>query len=162
MEQWEKDGTFNAEPGQEVSKEVYNAMLNAMQPKKLPHGKAMYALQSLDIPVHSGFLMGEPYTCVSDKEQLYLAFGMNDYGKGKHYYYLGLSAPDIELNGTFYYFDCMSTPPGGKLYDVAAFDGDNDAIKTAANYEATLYKYEYKNDEITNSITLYDPFNCFE
>lgn len=159
MEQWRKDRTFSAEVGQEVSEEVYNAMLNNLPPLSLPKGKAEYALSVLNIPVHAGFLMGEPHSC--DKNgQLYLAFGMNDYGKGKRYFYLGMAHREPELNGIYYYFDCMSTPPGGKLYALTAFEGDQDAIKTAANYEATLYKNEYKNGYRVNSEILYDPWSC--
>ena len=160
-ESWELDGSFSADVGQEISEEIYNDMLNCMPPYSLPRAKAEYALSTLKIPVHAGFLMGEPHSC--DKGgQLYLAFGMNDYGKGKHYYYLGLAHKQPELNGVLYYFDCLSTPPGGKFYALQAFDGDQDAINTAANYEAVLYKNEYRNGERISSVVLYDPWRSFE
>lgn len=167
MEQWAKDRSFNAEVGQEISKEVYNNMLNCMPPKSLPRLKAIYALSALNIPVHAGFLMGEPHS--SDKDgQLYLAFGMNDYGSGTrrepHYYYLGLSHKEPELNGGYYFFDCLGLLFNGdrtglpdNFIPVRAFKDNQEAISTAANYEATLYRYEYKDGERVSSATLYEP-----
>ena len=43
------------------------------------------------------------------------------------------------------------------LFKAAEFDGDADAIHHAANYEATLYKYEYKDGEIIDSAIIYEP-----
>lgn len=40
MEKWQQDRSFSAEPGQEVTEDVYNEMLNCMPPKTLPRGKA--------------------------------------------------------------------------------------------------------------------------
>lgn len=157
---WEKDRTFNAEAGQEISEEIYNDMLNCMPPENLPRSKAEQALQDYSIPVHAGFLMGEPHSCNKDGDQLYLAFGMNDYGKGKHYYYLGLSIKAPELHGKYYYFDCLNAVVN-KYFLVSAFKDDNDAIKTAADYEATLYKYEFRHGERVSSAVLYDPWDCF-
>lgn len=162
MAQWAQDRTFKAEPGQEISAEVYEEMLNCMPPETLPRDKARQALQDFSIPVHAGFLMGEPHSA-SKNGPLYLAFGMNDYGKGKHYYYLGLSVKAPTLCGDYYYFDCMSSPPGGRYYEAAAFAGDQDAINTAANYEATLYKVTFdRNGDRARKVTLYDPWACFE
>ena len=156
MEQWQKDRDFKAEPGQEISADVYDEMLNAMPPLSMPKETARAALRGLNIPVHTGFLMGEP-TDSSPQGLLYRAFGMNDYGKGKHYYYLGLSQPERRLNGTFYFFDCMNAFVNDGLFKAAEFDGDADAIHHAANYEATLYKYEYKDGEIIDSAIIYEP-----
>lgn len=167
MEQWTQDRSFKAEVGQEVSEEVYNEMLNAMPPKTLPRLKARYALSALKIPVHAGFLMGEPHSCDKDG-QLYLAFGMNDYGSGTrkepHYYYLGLSHEEQELNGCYYFFDCLGLLFNGdhtglpdNFIPASAFKDDKEAISTAANYEATLYKYEYKHGDRVSTATLYEP-----
>lgn len=168
MEQWTKDRTFSAEVGQEVSEEVYNNMLNCMPPERLPRAKARWALSVLNIPVHAGFLMGEPHSCDKDG-QLYLAFGMNDYGrsvnhKEPHYYYLGLSHLEPELNGFYYFFDCLGLLFNGdktglpdNCLPARAFKDDNEAIGIAIDHEATLYKYEYKDGEQISSATLYEP-----
>lgn len=162
MEQWTKDGTFNATAGQEISEDVYNAMLNCMPPESLPRAKAEYALSVLNIPVHAGFLMGEPHSCDKDG-QLYLAFGMCDFGrsvnhKEPRYYYLGLSHKAPTMTGSYYYFDCMSTPPGGKWYKETAFKDDSEAVATAADYEAVLYKATFDSDgEQISRKTLYEP-----
>lgn len=158
--QWEADRSFNASPGQEITAEIYEEMLNCLPPKSLPRGKARQALQDYNIPVHAGFLMGEPHSASPDG-QLYLAFGMNDYGKGKHYYYLGLSLPEKILHGTYYYMDCMNAFVNDGLFPAKEFKDDKEAIQTAGNYEATLYKYEYQNGERVSSIVLYDPWECF-
>ena len=86
MEQWKADRTFKAEPGQEITEDIYEEMLNCMPPRTLPREKARQALQDYKIPVNAGFLMGEPHSS-DQRGQYYLAFGNN----GKHYYYLGLS-----------------------------------------------------------------------
>lgn len=62
----------------------------------------------------------------------------------------------------YYYFDCMDAVLGDRLWAASAFEGDQDAIKTAANYEATLYKLTFTNGEKTGSETLYDPWACFD
>lgn len=171
MEQWTQDRTFNAEAVQEISAEIYEQMLNCMPPERLPITKARQALQDYNIPVHAGFLMGEPHSSDNNGNLLYLAFGSNDYGSGTkhepHYYYLGLSIKQPELNGDFYYFDCL-----GLLYDAArtgmpcdnfisvkAYTDDKEAINAAANYEATLYRYTYVDGERVNRTVLYDPWN---
>ena len=161
MEQWTKDRSFSAEPGQEVSEDVYNEMLNCMPPKTLPRNKARQALQDYKIPVHAGFLMGEPHSSNKDG-LLYLAFGMNDYGKGKHYFYLGLSLARKELNGVYYFFDCMNACVTDRYFEASAFKDEKEAINMAANYEATLYKYVYQNDERVSTDVIYNPWACFE
>lgn len=156
MQQWQADRDFKAEPGQEITADVYDEMLNVIPPLSLPKEAARHALRTLNIPVHAGFLMGEPTDSSADG-LLYRAFGMNDYGKGKHYYYLGLSLQERKLNGSYYYFDCMNAFVNDGLFKAAEFDGDDDAIQHAANYEATLYKYEYKDGEIIDSAIIYEP-----
>lgn len=152
MEKWQQDRSFSAEPGQEITEDVYNEMFNCMPPKTLPQGKAEQALQDYHIPVHAGFLMGASK----------LAFGMNDYGKGKHYYYLGLSLPAKVLHGTYYYFDCLNAFVNDGLFQESEFADDAEAINTGANYEATVYKYEYRHGERVSSKVLYDPWACFD
>lgn len=169
MEQWTQDRTFNAEAGQEISADVYEQMLNCMPPESLPRNKARQALQDYNIPVHAGFLMGEPHSTDRNGNQLYLAFGMNDYGKGKHYYYLGLSIAQPELNGDFYFFDCVGLIYNGDIsglpdnfVPVSTYKSDKEARADAANYEATLYRYTYEHDERVKTTLLYDPWACFE
>lgn len=160
-EQWEKDREFKADPGQEITEDIYNEMLNCMPPKNLPRGKARQALQDYRIPVHAGFLMGEPHS-TSPEGELYLAFGMNNYGKGEHYYYLGLARPEKKLNGTYYYMDCMNAFVNDGLFPAKEFKDEQEAIQTAGNYEATLYKYEYRNGERVSSTVLYEPWAIFD
>lgn len=169
MEEWAKDGEFNAKAGQEISEEIYNKMLNCIPSKPLPQKKARQALRVYNIPVHFGFLMGEPHSCDKEGNQLYLAFGGNDFGrsvnhKEPHYYYLGLSRTASKLNGFYYGFECLGLIFNGdrtglpdNVAPVATFEGDDDAISHAADFEATLYKYEYKDGELINTTTLYEP-----
>lgn len=157
MQEWENDRKFRAVPGQEITAQVYDRMLNAMPPKTIPQEKARQALEEYQIPVHAGFLMGEPHSTDRDGKQLYLAFGMNDYGKGKHYYYLGLSRPYKELHGKYYYFDCMNAFVNDGLFPAAEFESDAEAIQKAADYEATLYKLEYDHGDRITTTVLYQP-----
>lgn len=162
MKQWTKDGTFHAEPGQEISEEIYNTMMNCLPPKTLPSTKAAQALDDYNIPVHAGFLMGEPDSSDKNGNQLYLAFGMNDFGSGTrrepHYYYLGLSRPQKPIaDGLYYYFDCMSALPNNNLFKASEFENDAEAIHWGANYEATILKMEFKNGERISCKTIYEP-----
>lgn len=152
MEHWKADRTFNAEPGQEITEDIYEEMFNCMPPAKL----SREAIENTDIPVHAGFMMGEPHSCDRDG-QLFLAFGMNDYGQKKRYYYLGAAHKDKKLNGFYYYLDCMNAFVNDGLFPAAEFRSDAEAIQKAANYEATLYKYEYRNGEQISSTVLYEP-----
>ena len=157
MEQWNTDRDFKAVPGQEITEQIYDEMLNCMPPEDLPRNKAAQALDDYDIPVHAGFLMGEPHSTDADGRALYMAFGMHDYGKGKHYYYLGLARAQERLNGQYYYFDCLNAIDNDGLLPAATFANDADAIRKAADYEATLYKCEYRDGERINSTMLYEP-----
>lgn len=161
MDAWKAAGTWTAEPGQEITPEVYDAMLNVTQPLTLPRNKAEQALQDYQIPVHAGFLMGEEDSS-DENGALYLAFGMNNYGKGKHYYYLGLSHAAPVLHGTYYYFDCLNAFVTDRFFKPEAFKNEAEAISTAANYEATLYKYVYQHGERISSSVLYDPWAVFD
>lgn len=63
----------------------------------------------------------------------------------------------------YYSFDCMNAFLADKLFPVGTFEGgDREAIKTAANYEATLYKHTFENGERVDSVKLYDPWACFD
>lgn len=161
MEQWKADRDFKAEAGQEISAEVYEEMLNVMPPLSLPKGKALQALQDYKIPAHAGFMMGEPTTCDSEGRELYRAFAMNDYGKGKRYYYIGLSVKEKLLNGDYYYFDCLNAFVSDRYFELTAFKDEQEAINTAANYEATLYKYHFEHGELAHTETIYDPWDSF-
>ena len=160
MERWKEDRTFKADPGQQITEEVYDEMLNVMPPLTLPTETARQAHRNYNIPVHAGFLMGEPSG--SDRDGLlYLAFGSNNYGKENKFYYLGLSHEEKKIEDGFYYFmDCMNAFVNDGLFPAADFKDDAEAIRTAANYEATLYKYEYRNGEQVSSKILYDPIYC--
>lgn len=155
-EQWAIDGAFKAEPGQEITADIYNDLFNALPPKRLPAETAERALREFNIPVHAGFLMGEPHSH-DDGGALYLAFGRNDYGRGTHYFYIGLSHAVKRLNGTYYFMDCMNAFVNNGLFPAGDFKDDADAIQTAANYEATLYKYEYRDGRQISSTVLYEP-----
>ena len=157
MADWRAAGSFDAIPGQEITEDVYNEMRECVPPKSIPQEKARQALTDYKIPVHAGFLMGEPHSTDENGGPLYHAFGMNDYGKGRHYYYLGLSGPYKVLHGQYYYFDCMNAFVNDGLFPAAEFESDAEAISKAADYEATLYKYEYSNGERISTATLYQP-----
>lgn len=157
MRDWRAAGTFNAEPGQEISEDVYNTMRDCLPPKSIPKETAERAWTEHQIPVHAGFLMGEAHTVDEDGQPLYLAFGSNNYGKGSRYYYLGLSKAYKPLHGQYYYFDCMNAFVNDGLFPAAEFDNDAEAIRYAADYEATLYKYEYNNGDRISTAVLYQP-----
>ena len=57
--------------------------------------------------------------------------------------------------GLYYRLDCMNALASG-LYKASDFTGDEEAIETASNYEATLTKEEYRNGERLSSKLLYD------
>lgn len=76
-EDWQRDRVFSARPGQLISEEIYDDMLNCIPPYHLP--------EETSGMVSAGFLMGEP--AASDQRgALYHAFGSN----GGKYIYLGL------------------------------------------------------------------------
>lgn len=76
-EDWERDGTFKAYPGQPITADLYNDMMNCMPPYKLPRGMRHDG--------HKGFLMGEP-TSSDAQGLLYMAFVR----EGLRHYYYGL------------------------------------------------------------------------
>ena len=82
----------------------------------------------------------------------------------KEYELINVKDVDAELNGCYYFFDCLGLLFNGdrtglpdNFIPVRAFKDDQEAISTAANYEATLYRYEYKDGERVSSATLYEP-----
>lgn len=74
-------------------------------------------------------------------------------------------------DGIFYLFDCMDGEIGGQLFTAEQLRElmtgkrepytERELKQIAANYEATLYRYEYKNGEPTSEAVLYDCFACF-
>ena len=139
---------------------IYEKMLNCMPPKDLPAGKAREVLSDFNIPVHAGFLMGEPYD-TRKKKPRYMAFGMNDYGKGKKFFYLGLSTAGTVLHGEYYFFDCMNAFVSDRPFLASSFDSEQEAIGYAADYEATLIWRKYDHGVMTASKVVYDPMYIF-
>lgn len=154
--QWATDGSFKAEPGQEIEEGIYNDLFNVLPPLPLPNTAAEEALTKLNIPVHAGFLMGEPHS--HDKEgALYLAFGRNDYGRGTHYFYLGLYHKQKYPTGEYYVMECMNAFVDGYLLPVSDYKDQEEAIQEAANYEATLYRVKLDNGRTISRETIYTP-----
>lgn len=155
-EQWNKDGSFAALPGQEIEESIYNDLFNVLPPLDLPIAAAQDAQERYNIPVHAGFMMGEPHS--HDKEgALYLAFGRNNYGKGTHYFYLGLHHKPKRRTGEFYVMECMNAFIDGYLIPVSDFKNQEEAIQEAANYEATLYRVKFENGHRISTETIYTP-----
>lgn len=65
--------------------------------------------------------------------------------------------PPTVRNGKYYYMDCQNAFVSSGLFPVSEFEGEADAIRTAADYEATLFLLEYRNGEQVSSSTLYEP-----
>ena len=59
-------------------------------------------------------------------------------------------------NVTYYQFNCMNSYVAG-LYKAEEFSSEEEAIRKASDYEATLIKHIYENGERVASILLYDP-----
>lgn len=157
VEDWRRDGAFNAQPGQEISSEIYDEMYNVMPPLRLPREKAVEALESLHVPVHAGFMMGEPHS--SDKAgELYLAFGKNNYGKGDRFFYLGLSHKEKPIkNGTYFYFDTIELLPNDGLMKATDYTTEKKAMRFAKDHEATLYRVVYRDNAVIAKDLLYVP-----
>ena len=66
-----------------------------------------------------------------------------------------------ELNEQYYSFDCMNAFLSDKFFKASEFESEAEAVKTAANYEATLYKHTFSNGERVTTVKLYDPWDCF-
>lgn len=69
---------------------------------------------------------------------------------------------DTSKAGVYYFFDCMNAFITDRYFDAAAFESEKDAIRTAANYEATLYRctFDQNGEQIDRSV-IYDPYACF-
>ena len=61
------------------------------------------------------------------------------------------------VTGKYYYFDCMNAFVSNRFFEITAFENEADAIKTAANYEATLILYTLENGETIDCKIIYDP-----
>ena len=83
IKEWTDDGEFSAAPGQQVTEEVYDAMLNGVPPKIFSE-EAMEKASELGLCIFAGFLMGEPDSG-DEHGSKYLAFGMSN----DRYYYVG-------------------------------------------------------------------------
>ena len=64
---WHKDGSFSANPGQEVTPEIYQDMFDCLPPRRLPHIPETQGYTA-------GFLVGEPHDHANGKA-VYAAFG---------------------------------------------------------------------------------------
>ena len=53
-EQWNKDGSFAALPGQEIEESIYNDLFNVLPPIDLPIAAAQDAQERYNIPVSPG------------------------------------------------------------------------------------------------------------
>ena len=65
------------------------------------------------------------------------------------------------LNGDYYYFDCLNAILSGRYWSPEAFKDEEDAIKTASDYEAVLYRITLKDDMEVRSrrVILYNPYD---
>lgn len=61
------------------------------------------------------------------------------------------------LNGVYYGFIGMDGFNDNELFPVLSFSGEAAAKELAADYEATLKKYVYKNGRRIYSTVIYDP-----
>ena len=78
---WERDGSFRAKVGQEISPAIYESMRDTVPPLSLPASRR----RNCD----RGFLMGEPHdTDPVTGKMRYLAFVT----RFSHFYYAGLSS----------------------------------------------------------------------
>lgn len=70
LSRWQSDGSFSASPGQEVSHDVYQQMIECLPPLSLPRLTETKGFEA-------GFLLGEPYDHVNGRA-VYAAFGRRD------------------------------------------------------------------------------------
>lgn len=76
---WNRDGTFKAQPGQEIQYDIYYQMHIVVPPKAAP--------LKLRNQYDEAYLMGEIYDIDTATEKpIFMAFG----SKNGHYYYIGL------------------------------------------------------------------------
>ena len=67
-----------------------------------------------------------------------------------------------ELTGIYYYFDCMNAVLTDRYFEAGAFENEAEAKRTAADYEAELYRCTFENGELVKQECIYDPFSCFD
>lgn len=60
-------------------------------------------------------------------------------------------------DGCYYFMDCLNAVVSGYLLKASEFKDDAEAVQMAANYEATLYKCEYKGGIRMNTEVIYVP-----
>jgi len=78
-EDWARDESFAAVPGQEITEDIYDEMFNCMPPLTLPRCERTRQFSA-------GFMMGEPNgTEPRTFKTMYLAFGKAD----NRYYFIG-------------------------------------------------------------------------
>lgn len=61
------------------------------------------------------------------------------------------------LTGIYYSFECGNAFVEGGLFPASNFANEQEAIKMAADYEATLYKYNNDGVRISTE-TIYNPW----
>ena len=61
-----------------------------------------------------------------------------------------------------YYFDCLNDLGNDNYFDKDYFKNDNEAIKLAQNYEATLYKIITNKNKQQTWTLLYEPWSMFD
>lgn len=157
MNAWNQDKDFRADPGQEITEEVYENLLNIGPPLSLPRKAASRALSEYRLPIAAGFMLGEPAKDSPEGRAMYAAFGMYHCRGGARYYYLGLSERDPVLDGIYYYLECMEALGDNNLFPGDTFRDDRDAVLMAADYEATLYRIQYKGGILVSKEKLYQP-----
>lgn len=83
MEQWQRDGEFSADAGQEIEPDIYFRMRNVLPPRTPGKRIMREGGNACGIRIESGYLMGEPITS-GNAGMLYRLFLMND--KGRTFY----------------------------------------------------------------------------
>lgn len=81
VEQWEKDNSLKAKPGQQIAAEIYESLFDCLPPRRLPRAE-------FPVAVRMGFMFGEPYAHAEVNGRylaFYAAFGRN----GDACYFLG-------------------------------------------------------------------------
>ena len=68
----------------------------------------------------------------------------------------------INLNGTYYEFNCMNSFVDGSLIKASEFKSDREAIRLGADYEAYVNKVVFKDNVIKSRKQIYDPMSCFD
>jgi hypothetical protein len=153
---WERDEVFKALPGQQITEDIYSDMMNVLPPRDLPRAAITEAWERYRIPVHGGFMMGEPHDSEGGRNR-YMAFVSNNFGHGTKCYYIGLFAEDLRLEGEYYRFYDLEDFTGVDPIPVARFADDAKAIQRAADLETSLSRVMYKNGQEVENKKLYQP-----